>query len=913
MRLPYWAVARATVILAFWLAYPAARVSAAQTATGGLTGIVRDTASRPVAGVAVRATSLESGFEYEAATRSRGRYWLHALPPGRYEIEARAAQPRMAAVLDVTVIVGTTARVDLVLLPAPFELTPLAVEVGPQLEEGLTSEISYVLDRARIERLPEESRQFIELAELLPGTTAGTDATGGPPQFGGDGSTVGALNRQSLGVLVDGVSFTEGIQGDLSGALPLLAIREFEVIQGQYGADLGRAASGAVNVVTRRGANEPTIEGFGRYRHRNLNARGAFETEKPDFNRSHWGLAAGGSIARDRTHFFAAFERRVQNDFSTVNSGGAFPEREGTFRTPLIDNLIFARLDHRAGPSHELTLRYTGQIGEQLLGVGGSRAFENGLNSTIEMHGGLLAHRWRLQGDWLNVARLQVIDTRRGLGRNAPPGPMLVYPSLVAGPQVQHGTLGSLSVELRDDLSWIVAGHTGTHRLGVGAHLNWQHNEVHTNNFLDGRFDFATDTSSVPFRGIVTFEDAGIRLDARNLQLAFYASDDWSPAPELTVNLGLRYDIETNGSNQGFVSPFAGQLPFIRTTPRPIDANNLAPRLGFAWNPDSESNTIVRGAFGVFYDALVAGPLLAFERSSGVRTASIIEPETTDVDELMIDPDTVPPMLWVGGEEIVTPMTRQYSVGVRHSLSADVIVRIDGLLVQGRNLLLQRNLNPVTNPGDDDPVRRFPGYAGVRQILSEGRAEAKMLLLQARKTFSRGWLEVGYTLADRKNTNDTWSDLVPQTDIDGPDLDAEWGPAAWDERHRLVTTGGYDLPGTGLGLVARVVYASARPFTAVTGSDDNGDSARSNDRPFGEGRNARRGPDFLRTDLGATWDGITWGPARLGFEVNVYNLFNTTNGDPASVQLGLVSPQFGRPLAAFPKRQVEVGLRVSMP
>jgi len=881
----------------------------AQMPTAAVTGVVQDSQFRALAEVEVQALSLASGLAYRVFSSSTGRYWLRGLPPGRYDITARQIGLRTTTVRNVELSVGHTVGVDFTLRPSAVELEPLTVEVSAPLIETTRSEISYVLDRERIEQLPEESRQFIELAQLVPGVTAGTDATGGPPPFGTNGSTVGALNRQSLGVLVDGGDFTEAVLGDLSGSLPLLAVQEFEVVQAQYSAELGRAASGIVNVVTRRGGNDLRIDAFGLYRHHALNARGAFEAEKPDFNRSHWGAALGGPIVADRTHLFAAFERRAQNDFSTVNTGGAFPEYEGTFKTPFEDNLMFARLDHRVSDAHELTLRYAGEVGEQLVGVGGREAFEHGRHNSLDMHSGLLTYRWALGGTFLNEARLHVIDSRRSLERNAPPGPTLSYPSLSAGPHPERARLGSLRLELRNDLSWIAAGHTGTHQLKLGTHLSWQKNDVHSTAFENGSFEFASDTASRPLIGLVTLGDGGIRLADRNLQLALYFQDDWNPVPQLTLNLGLRYDVETNGSNQGFVSPFSGALPFIPTTPPSTDWDNLAPRLGLAWDPTGDGRTVVRAGFGFFYDALVAGPLVAFERSTGVRTAVLPGPGTTELESLMIDPASVAPTVWTHGK-IETPMTRQYSVGVQHALPGDLVVRVDGLLVQGRNLLLQRNLNPIVEVTPTEIVRAYDGFANILRIESEGRAEAWMLLMEGRKAFPRGWLNLSYTLANRKTTNDTWGrPLVPQTDPESLDLDSEWGPAAWDERHRLVATGGVRLP-FDLGFVLKAVYSSARPFTAITGTDGNGDLGGPNDRPPGEGRNARKGPDFFRTDLGITWSRLTWGPTGLGLVLNVYNLFNTTNGIPSSVQNIIGLPNFGDPLAASPGRQVEIGIEV---
>jgi hypothetical protein len=289
-----------------------------------------------------------------------------------------------------------------------------------------------------------------------------------------------------------------------------------------------------------------------------------------------------------------------------------------------------------------------------------------------------------------------------------------------------------------------------------------------------------------------------------------------------------------------------------------------------------------------------------------VPLAVVPNPGTTDIDALksMIDPDAVPPVVWTAPAEIETPMTRQYSLGIERTLPWDVVVRIDGLFVQGRHLLLERGLNPIDSTGF-----RYPEFSQVTQILSEGRAEAKMLMVEVRKRFSGGWFNVGYTLADRKSTNDTWNVNVPQTDPDDLDLDDEWGPAAWDERHRLVATGGVHLP-LDVGVVAKVVYASARPFTALVPGDPNGDLDPRNDRPPGEGRNTRRGPDYFRTDLGITWSPATWGAARFGLAINVYNLFNTTNGVPSSVQNIIGLPNFGQARAAYPGRQVEMGLQV---
>ena len=898
------ALTLATVLTALALA-PAS----AQSPTSAVTGTVRDSvAAQPLDDVTVVARNTATGYEYPASTSAAGRSWLRGLSPGTYDITVRRIGLRPAVRRGVVLAIGRTATLDFTLTTAAVELAAVEIVATRRLVETTESEISYVMSRAEIERLPEETRQFIDLAKLLPGTTEGTSGSSIPP-LGSAGSSIGALNSRSAGILVDGADFTEPAWGELSGSVPLLAIQEFEVILTQFSAEFGRAASGVVNAVTRRGGNEFSFEGFGLYRHKSLNALGEFETAKPDFNRLHWGVAAGGPIVRDRTHFFGVFERRVQNDFATVNTGGVFPTFEGTFKTPLTDNLLFARLDHRINASHDLSVRYSGEIGEQLGQIGGTSSLEFGALNQLDVHSVLATHRWAVSASAINEVRVHILR-RHSRAVSATSGPTIVFPSLTRGSFGDDGSLDATRVEFKDDLSLGLTGSSGTHRLKFGTHLSWLKNDVLLPIQTNGVLVYADDAAPDPLLAQRTLNNGAITLDSRNLQLALYVQDDWNPIPTLTLNLGVRYDIETNGSNQGFVSPFAGQLPFILTEPRGIDKNNIAPRFGFAWDPTGNAETVVRGGFGIFYDALVAYPLAALESSSGLRQAIVFFPGTTDVDAIFsgIDPATLPPVIWPTGD-IQTPMTRQFSLGVQHTFPRDIVVRVDGIYTEARNLLIERNLATV------DPttmVPAFPAYGGLFQILSEGEAEAKMLLVEIRKAFSRGWVNLSYTLADRKNTTDSWNDFSTQVDPNSIDFSSEWGPASWDERHRLIATGGVDLP-HGLNITAKTVYSSARPYSAYTGTDDNGDGnpdSQLNDRPAGEARNTRRGPDFFRTDLGFRWSPTLRGRAQIGIIANVYNLFNNTNLIPTSVNVNLLAPTFGQALAAFPKRQVEVGVQV---
>jgi hypothetical protein len=408
------------------------------------------------------------------------------------------------------------------------------------------------------------------------------------------------------------------------------------------------------------------------------------------------------------------------------------------------------------------------------LGIGGLRAEERGNDRRMSLHSALVAHRANL-GSALNELRLHVM--RQGdLLVPISDGPSLFYPSLRRGGSWASWNIVNYRVELKETLSFVVAGPTGTHSITTGVQASLVDVDDITTNHHNGEFRYSADTDVEPSLAFVAFEP--IALKETNFQLGAFVEDEWSPVSNLTLNLGLRYDIETNGSNQGYVSPDADSLDFVRSTPRPIDKNNVAPRFGIAWDPSGDGRTVLRGGFGIFYHqsfVVYGGEELR------ARYAFVVAPGTTNVSELGIDPDTLPDMtLTYVARDIQTPFTRQASVGVEHVFPGGVALGLDGMLVQGRNLWVSRNIDI--------------GAGQNMQLLNAGESEAKMLVLHAAKHFRRGSIELHYTLADRKATTDWWSDHVPITDPDVEDFSSELGPVEWDERHRLVTIAAAHMP-----------------------------------------------------------------------------------------------------------------------
>jgi Carboxypeptidase regulatory-like domain/TonB dependent receptor-like, beta-barrel len=890
-----------TLLLGFSAISPGSTV--AQSSTAAVTGVVQDSLARPLAGVEIVATNERTGFSYSGLSDEDGRYLLRGLAPGTYDMAAKrlglASAPRARVVLPV----GSTKTLHLTLSTRPEEIAGITVVGSAPLMETTQSDFSHSLSPEDIASIPLESRDFVGLAAVAPGATAA------PPDPAAVASTsVGALGAFSLGIQVDGGNFTIAALNEQPGNIPLLAIQEFEVLTSTYAAEFGQAASGVVNAVTRTGGNRLSVEAFALYRNRALNARGVGEAEKPQYNRVHLGAAVGLPIVRDRTHLFVAVESKIENNFATVETGGVFPSLEGTFKTPLRQQLLFARIDHRPSDRDEWMLRVTGDVSTRRTDVGASDecsllggqvgAQEFGSDFKQRMVSALGSYRRRTGVTGLSESRIQVmrfVPERQSMSE----APALVHPSVCSGGNTNPFKGGNWRVELGQDVSWVARGWGGSHHLKAGLSASWVKVEGRLGGLTNGAFNFASDVDPLPRLYIKHLE--ADETERENWQLGAFLQDEWRASADLTLQLGLRYDIETGIAARGISPEVVGGLPFLSGEPRPVDANNISPRLGIAWTPGGDINTVVRGGFGLFFNQYLLWPA-ANESLAGLR-AFVRNPGTTDPDLVVIDTSAVMPAAYPGGNERSAPVSRQVTLGIERVLPWQAVLRIDGLWVQAWNQPLARELQRFGPP-------RYPQHSIVWQVLNRGEATGKQVTIGLRKRFDGGRFNVHYTLASRETTTDRWADFSAQNDPDVEIFDGEFGPAAWDERHRVVALAEALFP---VGVVGsmKAVYSSARPYTALLDfpANDINLDGKPNDRPSGESRNARRGPDYFVVDLGLR-RAIQIGASQVSIVANVYNLLNRSNLLPNSVVGVVSSPQFGQALGAHAKRQVEVGLFV---
>ena len=287
----------------------------AQSGTGLVTGLVRDEQGATLPGAAVTLRNQESGVARTTTTDTDGRYRFPALGPGRYT--ARIELPGFGAVEahDLIITIGLELKQDFTMRVQNMTETVNVTAQAPMVDTS-KAEVAGVITQLQMEVLPINSRQYLSLALLMPGTSL--DAT---RSFFPTVNIGGSLTFNSTTNMVDGMYNVWVEDGEPRQSLPEDAVEQFKVSNAQYKSEFGLATGGVLQVVTKSGTNAAHGTAFEYFRDKALNAKGVFETVKPAYRRHQFGGSVGGPIRRDRMHFFGAFERTAIDQFFTVKTG----------------------------------------------------------------------------------------------------------------------------------------------------------------------------------------------------------------------------------------------------------------------------------------------------------------------------------------------------------------------------------------------------------------------------------------------------------------------------------------------------------------------------------------------------------------------------------------------------------------
>jgi hypothetical protein len=333
------------------------------------------------------------------------------------------------------------------------------------------------------------------------------------------------------------------------------------------------------------------------------------------------------------------------------------------------------------------------------------------------------------------------------------------------------------------------------------------------NNNTGGTFTFTTDRPFDP-NDLTTYptqftQNVGDpNLIRKNDLIGLFAQDSWRVMPQFTLNAGVRYDRES---------------AFKEATGVEDAALNLAPRLGFAWDPFNDQKTVIRGGGGLYYSKVflnITGNIMLARRFVGV---TIVNPGFPDPRSRGQAAPQAAPSTTVAPDSVKTPVTRQLSIGVKRELFAGVAASIDYVNTRGENLY---NAPDVNAPDPVTGLRPNPEFLRITQYQTTGNSWYNGLQMGLERRGGRGpQIGISYTLS--KQTRDV--EDFGFTAQDNFNRGAEKGPASNDRRHQLVTNVVWALPADfqiGLFTQAR----SGLPFNITTGVDNNRDT-NINDRP----------------------------------------------------------------------------------
>jgi Carboxypeptidase regulatory-like domain/TonB-dependent Receptor Plug Domain len=626
--------------------------TSAQNTTGNLSGTVTNSSGTHIARAGLLIKNIENGNTTSATTEEDGTYLVHDLLVGSYEITVSAAG-FAAAQISVTIHSHTNGAANVVLQA-----------VG---EQPVSSAVSGVVNSQSVRELPLNGRSASDLATLEPGVeTAKTQSSGqGKYGFGNQMTISGGRPRQNDARL-DGISVNDYANGSPGSALGVNlgvdAVEQFTVLTGNYPAQVGRSSGGVVGATTRSGTGSWHGDVFEFIRNSALDARNFFDTEKPAFRRNQFGASAGGPLWKDHTFLFADYEGLRQSQgitqVDTVPSEAAragslssgpvamdtrvlrfvkafYPLPNGallgsgdtgiyTFSGQLVtpENYFTTRVDQIFSPKDTFsgTYMYDSGSAQQPDELNNKRT---GYDSQRQFF--TLGETHTFAPQLLNSFRFGIYRVVANTGLTSPSGNALAgdptYGSIpgqnaaavsVPGITTFEGGLGALtiykfhwtSIQTYDDVTWT----KGTHSLRFGFGIE----RIRDNEFGVSRpageflFNSLSDfLTNKPFSFAAALPSAVSPRGMRQTIVGSYFQDDWHLQPNLTVNLGLRYEMST------VLTEVHGKLTVLRhltdATPHlgdPLIFNptlrNFEPRMGFSWDPWQDGKTAVRGGFGIF-------------------------------------------------------------------------------------------------------------------------------------------------------------------------------------------------------------------------------------------------------------------------------------------------------------------------
>jgi hypothetical protein len=644
----------------------------AQSPNASLSGRVTDNSKALIVDARILAINTGTNIRYEGATNSAGEYYLPDLLPGTYRIEAKKTGFNAVVKPDVVLHVQEQVEINFELAVGSVADSITVEGGAPMVELASSAPGAVIdANTVRETPLNGRSWTDLALLqpgvvgiETQANYTAAADR--GNRGFGAQVSISGGRVRQNS-FRIDGVSVNDYSNGGpgsvLGGTLGVDAIEEFSVLTSNTPAEYGRMSGGVVSAITRSGTNGLHGSVYEFLRNSKLDARNTFDVgNAPPFKRNQFGGALGGPLWKDHTFFFADYEGNRQSTGITntidvpsaaaragnLSSGNVTVDPSaqkylalwplpninplaagdtGTYKfvaqQVVNENFATIRLDHKltSRDSFFATVAFSDTPYSAPDTLGDVLLTDRTTRRTLAVQENHTFSTWALNSFRFGINREAVRDNQSATALNpaagdlslgAVPGQLASQVSVGGLTPFKGGTEDSThfnwsSYQLYDDASFAL----GRHSLKVGFAFEKMQSEVLYNSYVTGLYSFGTLRNFLlnqPSRFRAALPGLTTPRALRQEIFAGYAQDDWHVLPNLTLNLGLRYEVATVPTEaNGKISTLLSLTSPVNHLGSPLFANptlrNFEPRLGLAWDLSGDGRTVVHAGFGM-YDVL---------------------------------------------------------------------------------------------------------------------------------------------------------------------------------------------------------------------------------------------------------------------------------------------------------------------
>lgn len=920
---------------ALWFAAGVGAFAQQAVSSATLGGLVEDSSGAVIASTSVVVRHLDREQERTTTTDQSGRYHFLYLPPGDYEV--KVADPRFAE-FRRSLTLGSGQAIDL-----PIRLTLAGQSATVLVTENLAAietvrtQVSEIVRPKEIDSLPLNGRNYLDLALLVPGVSKTN--TGAPQQFAetsavpGTGISFASQRNLNNNFVLDGLSINDDAAGLAGTFFSQEVIREFQAVNSGGTAEFGRASSGVINISSKSGSNEWHGRVYGFVRNQRFDARNTFATNKDPLTQVQYGVSAGGPIQKGRTFVFSNFEQSRRNaaGYVTISPSNVSAINQaldgfnysnlrigtGQFPTGWDTTTFFARADHQINSNNQLFARYSlyDIASPNSRSVGGLNDISRGTRLDNRDQGIAIGEVAALSPRILNEARFQFIRSHLSAPGNDLVGPAVSISGVANFEASTTSPVGRDNdlYQLADTLSLV----KGNHAIRLGADFMWNRLNIYfpgsmiaavysfssLANFQAGRYQTFQQAFGDPYQ----FQS--------NPNLGLFFQDEWRVRSDLTLQMGLRYDIQ--------------KLP----SPINTDFNNAAPRFGIAWSP-GDHKTVVRANYGLFYDRIpLRATSNALQRDGSKYQTALLSFGQAGAPVFPQQLSAFPSGQYINTTtidfNIQNSYAQQASLQIERQFSNALTISAGYQWLRGLHLILSRNNNVPQCTAAEGAALGIPNlcrpdsrYGNISRFEGSGDSYYNGFLLSVRaRPTRRTEFRLSYNLS--KGIDDAGNAFFssPQNNFD---LRDDRGLSDNDQRHRLTVTAVLESPVAQGGSFANklladwqlsplFLYTSQLPFNVLLGSDRNNDT-NLNDRPIGVGRNTGRGFDYMSFDIRLSRTFRITEKLNLQGIAEAFNFLNRSNFavpnntyGPNATQL----PAFGRPTVAYDQRQLQFALRLN--